>query len=175
MEVRNMTLKDGKTGMSLRVDKVGDSELKQRLMTMGLIPGTRIKVLPSAPMGDPMAIGLRSYNLALRRADAEKIEVTEIKEGATVKRTKKIMQVPVGENMVGRVVDALGRPIDGKGPIQAAEHRAVEFSAPGIADRKPRTHDREPMARCQEGMEPGKLRNADCKKNRSLLRTPRRP
>ena len=77
-----MTLKDGKTGMSLRVDKVGDSELKQRLMTMGLIPGTRIKVLPSAPMGDPMASGLRSYNLALRRADAEKIEVTEIKEGA---------------------------------------------------------------------------------------------
>ena len=77
-----MTLKDGKTGMSLRVDKVGDSELKQRLMTMGLIPGTRIKVLLSAPMGDPMAIGLRSYNLALRRADAEKIEVTEIKEGA---------------------------------------------------------------------------------------------
>ena len=77
-----MTLKDGKTGMSLRVDKVGDSELKQRLMTMGLIPGTRIKVLPSAPMGGPMAIGLRSYNLALRRADAEKIEVTEIKEGA---------------------------------------------------------------------------------------------
>ena len=77
-----MTLKDGKTGMSLRVDKVGDSELKQRLMTMGLIPGTRIKVLPSASMGDPMAIGLRSYNLALRRADAEKIEVTEIKEGA---------------------------------------------------------------------------------------------
>ncbi|MEX5285428.1 FeoA family protein [Selenomonas sputigena] len=77
-----MTLKDGKTGMSLRVDKVGDSELKQRLMTMGLIPGTRIKVLRSAPMGDPMAIGLRSYNLALRRADAEKIQVTQIGEGA---------------------------------------------------------------------------------------------
>ena len=77
-----MTLKDGKTGMSLRVDKVGDSELKQRLMTMGLIPGTRIKVLRSAPMGDPLAIGLRSYNLALRRADAEKIQVTQIGEGA---------------------------------------------------------------------------------------------
>ena len=77
-----MTLKDGKTGMSLRVDKVGDSELKQRLMSMGLIPGTRIKVLRSAPMGDPMAIGLRSYNLALRRADAEKIQVTQIGEGA---------------------------------------------------------------------------------------------
>ncbi|MBE8950259.1 MAG: F0F1 ATP synthase subunit alpha, partial [Quinella sp. 3Q1] len=60
----------------------------------------------------------------------------EIKEGATVKRTGKIMQVPVGENMIGRVVDALGRPIDGKGPIQTTKSRPVEFKAPGIADRK---------------------------------------
>ena len=60
----------------------------------------------------------------------------EIKEGATVKRTAKIMQVPVGENMIGRVVDALGRPIDGKGPIQTTQSRPVEFKAPGIADRK---------------------------------------
>ena len=61
---------------------------------------------------------------------------TEIKEGDTVKRTGKIMQVPVGQNMIGRVVDALGRPIDGKGPIQTDESRPVEFKAPGIADRK---------------------------------------
>ncbi len=60
----------------------------------------------------------------------------EIKEGATVKRTGRIMQVPVGENMIGRVVDALGRPIDGKGPIQTNKARPVEFKAPGIADRK---------------------------------------
>ena len=60
----------------------------------------------------------------------------EIKEGATVKRTAKIMQVPVGENMIGRVVDALGRPIDGKGPIETTQSRPVEFKAPGIADRK---------------------------------------
>lgn len=60
----------------------------------------------------------------------------EIKEGATVKRTAKIMQVPVGENMIGRVVDALGRPIDGKGPIKTEKSRPVEFKAPGIADRK---------------------------------------
>ena len=73
-----MTLKDGKPGMKLRVESVGDSELKTRLMTMGLIPGTRITVLRSAPMGDPMAIGLRSYNLALRREDAAKIGVTEV-------------------------------------------------------------------------------------------------
>ena len=60
----------------------------------------------------------------------------EIKEGATVKRTGRIMQVPVGENMIGRVVDALGRPIDGKGPIKTTKARPVEFKAPGIADRK---------------------------------------
>ena len=61
---------------------------------------------------------------------------TEIKEGDTVKRTGRIMQVPVGETMIGRVVDALGRPIDGKGPIDTTEFRPVESPAPGIADRK---------------------------------------
>ena len=61
---------------------------------------------------------------------------TLIKEGDTVKRTGRIMQVPVGEAMVGRVVDALDRPIDGKGPIDTKEFRPVESPAPGIADRK---------------------------------------
>ena len=62
---------------------------------------------------------------------------TQIKEGAQVKRTGKIMQVPVGEAMIGRVVDAIGRPIDGKGEIKADAFRPVEYRAPGIADRKP--------------------------------------
>ena len=62
---------------------------------------------------------------------------TKIKEGSQVKRTGKIMQVPVGEAMIGRVVDALGRPIDGKGKIATTETRPVEYPAPGIADRKP--------------------------------------
>ena len=61
---------------------------------------------------------------------------TAIKEGDMVKRTGNIMQVPVGEAMVGRVVDALGRPVDGKGPINTTEYRPVEYKAPGIADRK---------------------------------------
>ena len=61
---------------------------------------------------------------------------TKIKEGDIVKRTGKIMQVPVGESMIGRVVDALGRPIDGKGPIHATQSRPIEYPAPGIADRK---------------------------------------
>ena len=61
---------------------------------------------------------------------------THIKEGSEVKRTGRIMQVPVGDAMIGRVVDALGRPIDGKGAIDTTETRPVEYPAPGIADRK---------------------------------------
>ncbi|WP_093794789.1 ATPase domain-containing protein, partial [Sporomusa acidovorans] len=60
----------------------------------------------------------------------------EIKEGDTVRRTGRIMQVPVGEAMVGRVVNAIGQPIDGKGPINTSEFRPVEYRAPGIADRQ---------------------------------------
>jgi F-type H+-transporting ATPase subunit alpha len=58
-----------------------------------------------------------------------------IKEGDTVKRTGRIAQVPVGEALVGRVVDALGIPVDGKGPIQTKEFRPIERYAPGVVDR----------------------------------------
>lgn len=61
---------------------------------------------------------------------------TLVKEGDSVKRTGKIMQIPVGEAMIGRVVDPLGRPIDGKGEIKTTQTRPVEYPAPGIADRK---------------------------------------
>ncbi len=61
---------------------------------------------------------------------------TKIEEGDTVKRTGKIMQVPVGDALIGRVVDALGRPIDGKGAINTTKTRPIEYHAPGIADRK---------------------------------------
>ncbi|TVQ34970.1 MAG: F0F1 ATP synthase subunit alpha [Geminicoccaceae bacterium] len=59
-----------------------------------------------------------------------------IKEGDVVKRTKSIVDVPVGKGLLGRVVDALGNPIDGKGPIDAAERRLVDVKAPGIMPRK---------------------------------------
>jgi F-type H+-transporting ATPase subunit alpha len=58
-----------------------------------------------------------------------------IKEGDTVKRTNRIAQVPVGEALVGRVVNALGLPVDGKGPIQTTEFRPIERYAPGVVDR----------------------------------------
>ncbi len=59
-----------------------------------------------------------------------------IKEGDTVKRTGAIVEVPVGKGLLGRVVDGLGNPIDGKGPIQAAERKRVDVKAPGIIPRK---------------------------------------
>ena len=59
-----------------------------------------------------------------------------IKEGDTVKRTGTIVDVPVGKGLLGRVVDALGNPIDGKGPIEATERRRIEVKAPGIVPRK---------------------------------------
>jgi F-type H+/Na+-transporting ATPase subunit alpha len=66
-----------------------------------------------------------------------------IKEGDTVKRTGSIVDVPVGKGLLGRVVDALGNPIDGKGPIKAAERRRVDVKAPGII---PRRSVHEPMS-----------------------------
>ncbi len=59
-----------------------------------------------------------------------------IKEGDTVRRTGKVVSVPVGKAMIGRVVDALGQPIDGKGPIDAETYRPIEMPAPGIIERK---------------------------------------
>src|SRR3990172_12075043 len=64
-------------------------------------------------------------------------EDTLIKEGDVVKRTGRIMEVPVGDAVVGRVVDGIGLPIDGKGPIVSKEHRRVEVIAPGIVKRHP--------------------------------------
>ena len=59
-----------------------------------------------------------------------------IKEGSVVKRTGRVVSVPVGEAMIGRVVNALGQPIDGKGPIEAKEYRPIESPAPGIIERQ---------------------------------------
>ena len=61
----------------------------------------------------------------------------DIREGDTVKRTNRIVEVPVGEAMLGRVVDALGKPIDGKGPIHTTESRPIESPEPGIIERAP--------------------------------------
>ncbi len=63
-------------------------------------------------------------------------DTNDIKEGSTVKRTGRVVSVPVGDALLGRVVDALGNPIDGKGPIETKEERPIEAEAPGIIERK---------------------------------------
>ncbi len=86
-----------------------------------------------------MALNLESDNVGIVIFGADR----EIKEGQTVKRTRAIVDTPVGKGLLGRVVDALGNPIDGKGPIQATERKRVDVKAPGIIPRKS-VH--EPMA-----------------------------
>ena len=80
-----------------------------------------------------MALNLEEDNVGVVVLGEDK----DIKEGDRVKRTKRISQVPVGEPMVGRVVNALGEPIDGKGPIESEHHRRIEIKAPGIVQRQP--------------------------------------
>jgi F-type H+-transporting ATPase subunit alpha len=79
-----------------------------------------------------MALNLESDNVGVVIFGNDR----DIKEGDTVKRTGAIVDVPVGPGLLGRVVDALGNPIDGKGPIKAAERRRVDVKAPGIIPRK---------------------------------------
>jgi F-type H+-transporting ATPase subunit alpha len=86
-----------------------------------------------------MALNLEIDNVGIVIFGADR----EIKEGQTVKRTRAIVDTPVGKGLLGRVVDALGNPIDGKGPIQATERKRVDVKAPGIIPRKS-VH--EPMA-----------------------------
>src|SRR4051794_41317544 len=64
-------------------------------------------------------------------------EWDKIVEGDTVKRTGKLLEVPVGDALLGRIVDPLGNPLDGKGPVETSELRPAEFKAPGVVQRQP--------------------------------------
>src|SRR5947199_3899863 len=86
-----------------------------------------------------MALNLETDNVGVVIFGSDR----DIGEGDTVKRTGAIVEVPVGKALLGRVVDALGNPIDGKGPIAATERRRVDVKAPGII---PRRSVHEPMA-----------------------------
>src|SRR5215475_14194558 len=98
--------------------------------------------LDKAMAGELVDFGHDLYGLALNlEEDNVGIvllgESQEVKEGQEVRRTGRIIQVPVGPEMVGRVVDALGRPLDGKGPISTKEFYPLERIAPGVIDRQP--------------------------------------
>ncbi len=79
---------------------------------------------------------------------------TGVKEGDTVKRTGRIISVPVGDAMLGRVVNALGQPIDGKGPIATTQHLPIERLAPGVVDRQPVKEPMQTGLKAIDGMVP---------------------
>jgi F-type H+-transporting ATPase subunit alpha len=81
-------------------------------------------------------------------------EYSHIREGEEVRRTGKIMSVPVGDALIGRVVDALGNPIDGKGPIAATESNHIERIAPGVIDRQPVKQPLQTGIKAVDGMIP---------------------
>ena len=101
----------------------------------------RIHGLDNVQAGEMVEFGGGIQGMALN-LEADNVGVvifgtdSQIKEGDTVKRTGTIVDVPVGKGLLGRVVDGLGNPIDGKGPIEATERRRVEVKAPGIIPRK---------------------------------------
>ncbi len=102
----------------------------------------RVSGLPNAAVNELLQFENGSLGLALN-LDEDSIgavvlgEVDEIEEGQTVRATGDILSVPVGDALLGRVVNALGQPIDGKGPLAGAETRRMEVQAPGIMGRKP--------------------------------------
>src|SRR5437773_1278081 len=102
----------------------------------------RVHGLDKAMAGELLDFGHDIFGLALN-LEEDNVGVVllgesfEVKEGQEVRRTGRIIQVPVGPEMVGRVVDAIGRPIDGKGPIKTKESYPLERIAPGVIDRQP--------------------------------------
>jgi F-type H+/Na+-transporting ATPase subunit alpha len=102
----------------------------------------RVYGLDKAMAGELVDFGHDLYGLALN-LEEDNVgvvllgETRDVVEGQEVRRTGRIIQVPVGPALIGRVVDALGRPIDGKGPIRASDNYPIERIAPGVIDRQP--------------------------------------
>src|SRR5690606_26721514 len=102
---------------------------RARLRSRGL-HGRRDGGVPERPLRP------RAHPREIERGVVILGEYRDLTEGDTVKRTGRVLQVPVGEALIGRVIDPLGRPLDGKGPVNANATRPVESEAPGIADRQ---------------------------------------
>ena len=102
----------------------------------------RVAGLPETAVNELLEFESGVLGLALN-LDEESIgavvlgEADQVEEGGAVKATGRILSVPVGDTLVGRVVDALGQPIDGKGPLNATEERRLEVQAPGVVSRRP--------------------------------------
>jgi len=102
----------------------------------------RVEGLPGVMSEEMLLFGEDIYGMAMN-LDRNEIgaiilgDYSKVEQGDVVKRTCKVLQVPVGEELLGRVITPLGQPIDGKGPLNAKHERHVEMDAPGIIDREP--------------------------------------
>src|SRR5215213_7501435 len=128
-------------------DKIGSFAIEVDIAEVGSVVSlgdgiARVNGVERARAGEMLEFPHGVYGIALN-LEEDSVgavllgEYTEIKEGDTVKRTGRIISVPVGEELVGRVVNALGQPIDGKGPIVSKQTREIERLAPGVVDRSP--------------------------------------
>ena len=128
-------------------EQIRDYEKTVEIQEVGTVLSTgdgiaRIYGLDKVAAGELLEFPHEIYGIALNLEEdnvgaALFGETHMIKEGDTVKRTGRIAEVPVGKELIGRVVDALGQPIDGRGPINAKERRRIEIKAPGIVARQP--------------------------------------
>jgi len=127
-----------------RIEKfIPEAELSETGQVLQVGDGiARVYGLNSAVVGELIEFegGVAGMVLNIERENVGAVVLgsdTLIKEGDRVKRTGRVMEVPVGPELIGRVVDALGNPIDGKGPLNAKKKRPVEVIAPGVVERAP--------------------------------------
>ena len=119
----------------------------------------RVYGLPDCQVGEMLEFPGGTFGLALN-LEEDSIgavligESNHIKEGDPVKETGRIIQVPVGKGMLGRVVNTLGQPLDGEGPINAEEYRLLETIAPGVVDRQPVTEPLQTAIKAIDAMIP---------------------
>ena len=141
----NMEIKAGEISQILK-DRISNFSAVQQVSETGIVLSVgdgicRVHGLAKVAAGELVEFnhGIRGLAFNLEEDNVGVIimgETEMIREGDTVKRTGKIAEVPVGDALIGRVVDALGNPIDGLGDITSSEYRRLEFKAPGIVGRK---------------------------------------
>src|SRR5690348_10886807 len=126
--------------------QIQELEVKAELQEVGYVLQigdgiARVYGLESAMNGELLVFPQDTYGMVLN-LEGDSVGVAlmgasnHIKEGDPVKRTKRIMEVPVGDELIGRVVNPLGQPLDGKGPIKAKKARPVDIVATGVVDRQ---------------------------------------
>ena len=145
-------------------DQIGNYDVDVDVAEVGTVVSVgdgiaRIHGVERAMAGEMLEFPNQLFGIALNLEEESVGAVllgrsTQIKEGDTVKRTGRIISVPVGEELLGRVVNALGQPIDGKGPIAAKRFDPIERLAPGVVDRNPVKEPLQTGLKAIDGMVP---------------------